>query len=1097
MALGMALRIAQINLNRCRLAQDLMEHTMSELAVDVVIISEPYRQQKYWFNDASGDAAIWVTGFNGHFPTMWRPVVANGVAAVSWEGKVLISCYCSPKTKLPEFGSFLDTIEGILVEKRAAGIGAVLAGDWNARSPAWGGCRLDRKGTAILDLLGRHGLVPVRVPDRFKHTFERNGRKSFIDIMSVDRVTARGLKSEVLSQPSYSDHSYVLHSIRRTRGPARAVVCRRYSTKGMDPDVVARVFGHLNDHGSHDQGVLVPADEPRAAKLQRTLEEVTRSTLPLKSVPRGSRKPNGWWNEDIAEARRESFRKRRAYQKKRKRKAADVEVARLAYLGACKEVQYKIWRAKEAQWRDLHALVDVDPWGKPYKCVMSRLKGPPQRLVMSPAQVREAIGTLFVTPPALPISPPYPLFGTGGVPSRGVVEPDIEETIGDVDDAMVWDAVGRIKPNKAPGMDAVPSEVVACIAKAFPSEIKEMVHDTLRRGTIPPSWKRARLVLIPKPGKDPMTPGAFRPISVLPALSKVWEHIMKAVIECQIGSDPFHPSQFGFRRGRGTVNAILEVTSFAEGCVAKTKKRICAMVTLDVKNAFNTLGWDLILAELDRRGVSRAVLRVMKDYLSDRWVTAYTPMARVDREILAGVPQGSVLGPFLWNIVYDGVLTDLNTGRFMKAVAYADDLALLFSARDVPQLEAMMGAAMGKVRHWFGTAGLEIATQKTEVVLLAGLRSAKIMDFDVLGAKCVSGRSLRYLGVTLDCRRRFKLHLVDATMRADKLVGALASLLPNTRGPSRHARRLYYAVWESVVLYAAPAWAGALNVKVNRAILRRSQRSALIRTTTAYRTVAHQAVCVLAGRMPLDVRAVMMRAVFLASAGDPASRGPPVDAEARARITALKRSALEDAMIEWQTLWDGFDRENWTRRLVASVRTFCGASVLLQMDYWTMQLLTSHGSFASFRVRLGKASCAACGDCGAARDDAEHVLVVCPSYNSERAELEGALGAPVAVATVIGLAAGSAEKWTAFRAFAEKVMGDRAHKEVELEKRTREEQGRRAREEAAARALLNRRRARKRKNGPPAAGGNPRPAKARRTTPPGGSLVPWLTASGR
>lgn len=911
----MALRIIQINLNRCRLAQDIMEHNISQLNVDIVIISEPYRQQRFWFNDVTGDTSIWVTGFNGHFPTLSRPMSAEGIVAVIWESKLVISCYCSPKNKLAQFGAYLDVLEGIMVEARAPGMGVILAGDLNARSPAWGGTRQDKKGLAVLEILGRHSLVPVGLAENFPYTFSRNNRKSFIDILSADLVSARGIKSEVLGKDTFSDHRYVLHVLKRRSARPMAPAWQQFSVKNMDPETILRGFawrkGLTESRGEEEEdvGAYRAWVEPLADRFQRILEEVTRAELPSKSLPRGSRKPNGWWSEEIAEARRESFRVRRAYQKRRKKKAPDVEEARLVYVRARKAVQIFIWRAKEAVWRELYSLVDLDPWGKPYKVVMSRLKGCPHKMVMTPAQVRETIAHLFVLspyPPSSLLSPLLPLppipdpVDLGGFPDIGRNRREavsVSATVESVDAEIIKEAVSRIKTKKAPGLDGVPSEVVACVAGAFQADVLEVVRDTL--SVIPSSWKRARVVLIPKPGKDPSTPGAFRPISILPVLSKVWEYALKAAIEKQTGKDPFHLSQFGFRRGSGTVEAALEVTRFAEGCVAKTKKRLCVMVTLDVKNAFNTLGWERILEELETRGVSGTLVRVMWDYFADRWVTVLTPKARVDCEIRAGVPQGSVLGPFLWNIVYDGIVRELNKGRFIKAVAYADDLALLFSARDVPQMEGMIASTMEKVRRWFGEAGLEIAPQKTEVVILAGLRSNKIRDFSILGTTCTSAKSLRYLGVTMDCRRSFKLHLENATQRGDKLVGALATLLPNTRGPSLHARRLYYNVWESVVMYAAPVWASALNTKVNRAILRRSQRSALVRTTTAYRSVAHQVVCVLAGRMPLDIKATIWRKVFLGMASDredPAIRNCP--GEAGCRIAACKRRALEEALEE-------------------------------------------------------------------------------------------------------------------------------------------------------------------------------------------------------
>lgn len=86
---------------------------------------------------------------------------------------------------------------------------------------------------------------------------------------------------------------------------------------------------------------------------------------------------------------------------------------------------------------------------------------------------------------------------------------------------------------------------------------------------------------------------------------------------------------------------------------------------------------------------------------------------------------------------------------------------------------------------------------------------------------------------------------------ADALIEALRSLLPNVNGPTGSARKLYNGIWESVVLYAAPVWAKTVERNKNRNALKRAQRAALVRLSTAYRTVSHAALCVLTGTLPL------------------------------------------------------------------------------------------------------------------------------------------------------------------------------------------------------------------------------------------------------
>lgn len=122
------------------------------------------------------------------------------------------------------------------------------------------------------------------------------------------------------------------------------------------------------------------------------------------------------------------------------------------------------------------------------------------------------------------------------------------------------------------------------------------------------------------------------------------------------------------------------------------------------------------------------------------------------------------------------------------------------------------------------------------------------------GGEITARNPVKYLGVLLDNVRRYFLHLKQVCDKAERFVGAIRSLLPKVNGPTDTARKLYYSVWESVVLYAAPIWASTLGMEKNRKILVSAQRTALVRTLTAYRTVSHGALCVVMGRMLIHIK---------------------------------------------------------------------------------------------------------------------------------------------------------------------------------------------------------------------------------------------------
>ena len=595
-------KVLQINLNRCRLAQDIMIQNAWEMEVDIVVISEPYKQLPEWDNDGTGDASLWVTGFNGRFASVAKKLRAGGIVAAEIENTVIISCYCSPNRKV-DFPKYLDELEDILKEAWAPGKRTIVTGDLNAEAVVWEGGKTDRRGLLCMGLLGRQGLVPIR--PKGKYSFIRNGGTSMIDIMAIDRCTAAvHMRSTILPHPTESDHRYVLHTFSgvrpRTVGPAWIP----YDIGSLDPERVCEECNRemVGTLGGNQEGDM----EPPALKVQKALERVTKKVLLKKKVPRGTKRPNPWWTPEIASARKAMHTARRTHQRKRKKKRNEVEVteARCAYAKAKRQLQITIWRAKEVGWSEMVDMVDSDPWGKPYKAVMARVKGRQPRKALSVTRAREIAEELFVT------TPEEKRRTYAGSLRRWVQTRDLgirEKVTLD----LVRDSIARIKPGKAPGLDQIPAEVVAIVGKNNQGDLRELIWDTIERGEIPATWKKARVVLIPKPGKDPREKGAYRPISVLPALSKVWEYAIKDLLEGELGLDPFHGRQFGFRRGSGTVDACMEVINFADRC--RAKDRMCALIAIDVKNAFNAIRWPVILEELERRGILNALLKVMQN----------------------------------------------------------------------------------------------------------------------------------------------------------------------------------------------------------------------------------------------------------------------------------------------------------------------------------------------------------------------------------------------------------------------------------------------------------------------------------------------------
>lgn len=213
----------------------------------------------------------------------------------------------------------------------------------------------------------------------------------------------------------------------------------------------------------------------------------------------------------------------------------------------------------------------------PYKRAIARLRRIKPSASLGREQAANIIDNLFLTEDT-------------GVSGHGVIEEIGDGTPGARDTVRMEDlreAVGRLNVKKAVGIDGIPGIVIKWIYEHRVQDLLAMVNTIYEIGRIPVKWKMARQILLNKPGRDPRLSSSYRPISDLPTTSKVWEYTFKAAIEKELGTDPFHRNQLGFRKGKGTIDAITRVCQFADAC--RKKRLVCVMTCINVKNAFNTL----------------------------------------------------------------------------------------------------------------------------------------------------------------------------------------------------------------------------------------------------------------------------------------------------------------------------------------------------------------------------------------------------------------------------------------------------------------------------------------------------------------------------
>lgn len=296
--------------------------------------------------------------------------------------------------------------------------------------------------------------------------------------------------------------------------------------------------------------------------------------------------------------------------------------------------------------------------------------------------------------------------------------------------------------------------------------------------------------------------------------------------------EAFQDPQYGLRKGRSTTQAIQKLKDIARD--SSKKQRYAALLALDIKNAFNSLEWGSIKKELIERDISKYLIKIFDDYFSEREIIYKSSTDEVRLFMERGVPQGSILGPTRWNLVYDGLLRMI-LPMYCNMIAFADDVVITAEDRKVEKMKDKMEEIVRKARRWMDSAGLELAEQKTEALILNCKRIKEDFCFKVGESEIKPRKEVKYLGVTMDSRRNFVKHIETVTNKGVRLIAALSALMGNSMKTGAKARKLYYMILESVVLYGAPVWEGAHSTGNNKTLLSRTQKIGLSRIISSYK----------------------------------------------------------------------------------------------------------------------------------------------------------------------------------------------------------------------------------------------------------------------
>ena len=399
-----------------------------------------------------------------------------------------------------------------------------------------------------------------------------------------------------------------------------------------------------------------------------------------------------------------------------------------------------------------------------------------------------------------------------------------------IEPSHVLDVVNKLKSKTSSGHDDVSSKLIKESINEIVNPLTHIINCSFNTGIVPRQMKIAKVIPIYKASDSTLLKN-YRPISLLPAFSKIIERIMyNKLVSFFESHQIFFQHQYGFRKKHNTVHPIIHFLDHCAKANNKPDPELTLAMFCDLSKAFDVINHKILLSKLNHYGVRGVVQNWLANYLSNRQQFVQIKEHKsTTQQITCGVPQGSILGPILYLIYVNDIHNSCNKAH---VVSFADDTTVYSSNHNIDVLYNDANAHINGLYQWFCANKLSLNAGKTKyIVIKPSYKNCDLSNMNIqiddtslarIGNDCPE-KATKFLGLWIDENLSWKQHISHVSnkvARALFMIKQVKKVLPKNS-----LITLYHSLIQSHINYGIAAWGNAYACHLGR--LKNLQKRAL------------------------------------------------------------------------------------------------------------------------------------------------------------------------------------------------------------------------------------------------------------------------------